>query len=278
MPARLIAHVPDAPASAHWVDDGESCVIGRGGDAGWVLPHASVSRRHARLAPEDGGWRLLDLGSKNGSFVDGARIQARSLAERHWLRLGEVLCEFERCPAPRRDAEQRRHAARVAQSTAWAEQLAPQAGSPDLPRQTLHAILALGECERGFLLLRDGADWRVADALAADGSGLDATAFTGSATAVARACATAAPLVVNCVAADTELAGRASVSTGGIGSLLVLPLAMNDGVGGVIYVDRHAHGQPFTDFDVELCRAFAERAAVWLAARRGLEVLQRWPG
>ena len=49
-------------------------VIGRDRDAQLVLPDAEVSRRHARLETQDGTVFLRDLGSSNGTFLNGKRL------------------------------------------------------------------------------------------------------------------------------------------------------------------------------------------------------------
>ena len=46
-------------------------VVGRDSSAGVILPDASVSMRHARVERVDSGWRVSDLSSTNGTFVDG---------------------------------------------------------------------------------------------------------------------------------------------------------------------------------------------------------------
>lgn len=48
----------------------DEVVIGRSQDADLTLTHASMSRRHARLFREGGVWRVVDLGSKNGTRVN----------------------------------------------------------------------------------------------------------------------------------------------------------------------------------------------------------------
>lgn len=58
------------------VPDRKSIVIGRGLDCDVVIKDSKASRRHCQLRREGGLFILEDLGSKNGTFVDGQRITA----------------------------------------------------------------------------------------------------------------------------------------------------------------------------------------------------------
>ncbi len=60
---------------------GES-ILGSGTAAGLQLrdPSRRLSRRHARLAWDGGGWTMRDLESKNGLWIDGVRCKAAALA------------------------------------------------------------------------------------------------------------------------------------------------------------------------------------------------------
>jgi FHA domain len=49
-------------------------VIGRSRDCDVVLGSQGVSRRHARLLFRDGHWVIRDLGSTNGTLVNGVRV------------------------------------------------------------------------------------------------------------------------------------------------------------------------------------------------------------
>lgn len=50
-------------------------ILGRAGDCDFVIPDPSVSRHHAVLRPVPGGWEITDLGSTNGTRVNGWRVE-----------------------------------------------------------------------------------------------------------------------------------------------------------------------------------------------------------
>ena len=65
--------------------------IGRGEDNDVVIPHASVSRQHARLMRRDGGFELMDLNSTNGSYVEDRQIHGSAfLSSGSHVRLGDI--------------------------------------------------------------------------------------------------------------------------------------------------------------------------------------------
>lgn len=69
--------------------------LGRDEHNGVVIPHASVSAEHAELRLRGGVWTLADLGSLNGSWVDGEPVVgALPLAPGSEIRLGEVVFAF----------------------------------------------------------------------------------------------------------------------------------------------------------------------------------------
>jgi transcriptional regulator with GAF, ATPase, and Fis domain len=59
--------------------DEEPLVIGRAGQAGSLLPDDRLSRSHCSIAWSDAGWIVRDLGSRNGTFVDGEAVQGENV-------------------------------------------------------------------------------------------------------------------------------------------------------------------------------------------------------
>src|SRR6266568_706374 len=57
-----------------WVLSSPTAVIGRDPGCDIIIPDRQVSRRHASLRRVDGGFELEDLGSKNGTHINGAPL------------------------------------------------------------------------------------------------------------------------------------------------------------------------------------------------------------
>ena len=83
-----VAAVQPEPAEGPRVEVGGSTrditgamVIGRGAEVDLQLTDTGVSRRHAELRVVPGGLEVHDLGSTNGTWVNGRRVQAASLRD-----------------------------------------------------------------------------------------------------------------------------------------------------------------------------------------------------
>lgn len=72
--AMLLVLEGPAPGQRIFLDQAE-LIIGRDESCDLVIPERQVSRRHARIRLEDDRYFLEDLGSKNGTFVNGQEIQ-----------------------------------------------------------------------------------------------------------------------------------------------------------------------------------------------------------
>ncbi len=84
----------------------EAVTIGRGQASTIYSKETSVSRNHARIGWEPSGYYIKDLGSSNGSFINGERVQRGQLHEGDVARCGEVL-EIHVCPGAPTDAKQK---------------------------------------------------------------------------------------------------------------------------------------------------------------------------
>lgn len=89
--ARLMTVNPVDPVPAEYSLFKDEVTVGRGEDNDVVIPHASVSRAHARLMKRNGAYELMDLNSTNGTFVDDRRLNgSQPLPNGSRVRFGDV--------------------------------------------------------------------------------------------------------------------------------------------------------------------------------------------
>ena len=69
--------------------------IGRLPDCDLTIDDALASRRHAEIRPEPDGYRLVDLGSLNGTTVNGAKVSEHLLADGDLIGIAAVAIRFE---------------------------------------------------------------------------------------------------------------------------------------------------------------------------------------
>jgi hypothetical protein len=90
--AMLIEDKAGLPGAAHRL--GLQTSIGRTPDNQVVVPAREVSRRHAEILISEGGYVLKDLGSPNGTFVNGERITEHKLADGDRIAMGGQVFVF----------------------------------------------------------------------------------------------------------------------------------------------------------------------------------------
>jgi hypothetical protein len=89
--ARLVAIDPIDPVPAEYSLLKDEISLGRGEDNDVVIPHASVSRAHARLLRREGSFQLTDLNSTNGSYVNNHAVSGSVVVgSGSEVRLGDV--------------------------------------------------------------------------------------------------------------------------------------------------------------------------------------------
>ncbi|MFW6059310.1 MAG: ATP-binding protein [Phycisphaeraceae bacterium] len=168
--------------------DTEPQMIGRSTES-LPLSDQTISRRHAELTPDEGRWYIRDLGSSNGTFVNGVRVtgrrelkpgdqvrtgttlllfgseRGRAGAQVHVAKKGEIDINVERTVASNDDsmimAVPEPNQAAVFQLRVIYE-LTTLIGSvmdkADLLEKVMDVIFEYFQADRGFILLREKQD------------------------------------------------------------------------------------------------------------------------
>jgi pSer/pThr/pTyr-binding forkhead associated (FHA) protein len=269
MPGRLTIHFPAGPAREVILPEGQETVVGRGPEHGVRVDDDRVSRRHALLTSGPSGWTVTDLGSKNGTQVDGVPVEppekAVRLGERSWISFGGLIARFEAVEGTV-EALQEQRARRLTTVLEAQRELDPAVGLKELLARAVASMLTLTNAERGFLLLaREDGELEVAARSGISWDDLRSAEFGGSAGAVERTLASGQAVVSTDARMDAELGGRASIVTGGIRALLCVPVQALDRRIGVMYADSRKPGAVFTELDLEILEALAAQAGLAIA-------------
>ncbi|MGH7570167.1 MAG: adenylate/guanylate cyclase domain-containing protein [Gemmatimonadales bacterium] len=81
---------------------GRTLVVGRAVTSDVPIYDPTISRRHAEITPTDSGVRVKDLGSSNGTFLNGARVAEAEAAENDVVTFGKVAFRVKSVTAPTR--------------------------------------------------------------------------------------------------------------------------------------------------------------------------------
>lgn len=74
--------------------EGGCVVLGRSRTCDLTLQTPDASRRHAEISSVGGGWLLRDLGSTNGTFLNGERVDEREIKPGDRIEIGGDLLTF----------------------------------------------------------------------------------------------------------------------------------------------------------------------------------------
>jgi len=91
--AKLQIFLPDGREVTHDLPE-EKTTVGRIPENMLQIEDASVSSRHAEILFENNAWFIRDIGSTNGTFLNGAKIEHALLNHGDELRFGSVVCLY----------------------------------------------------------------------------------------------------------------------------------------------------------------------------------------
>jgi putative methionine-R-sulfoxide reductase with GAF domain len=269
MPAKLTLHPPERASRFVILRPDRAVVIGRDPAVDLVLEDPRVSKRHARLQSGADAWSLEDLGSKNGTKINGSRVILVNLRSGDWISFGGLLGRFEVISEEAAAALYEDRLRRLQTTAEMRHRLSAELDPSDLLLRFLDSAVQLTGTERGFVLAaapREPIRALVATGFTADM--VDEPAFDGSVGVVNKVLHSGMSIVVSDVQQDAFLASRPSVIALGIRTLACVPLRQDERLYGVLYVDGRKPGPGFTELDLEILEALAEQMALVLASAR----------
>ncbi len=272
--------------------DGETVSIGRASECSIPIRDRFLSRKHAEIVRAGTNWILKDLGSANGTYLNGARVKRDTrLNSGDRIRLGDTEIVFlEREQTTDRFLAVADTAAQPT-ITIPVQEIDVEANEPiDVPRlQTLNALARELIEDRpmyelfGFLVERvmehltpsraavallaeDGKTFAHVEVRRADES--DRSELKISQTLLNAVIEDKKALACMDVAGDKKLSMSKSIAMQGIRSILCAPLIVGNEVEGVLYVDYLIAQKSISMEDVRLVAQIARFAAIKLETTR----------
>jgi phosphoserine phosphatase RsbU/P len=276
-----------------WKLDAPLLRIGRSSTCDVHLPDASVSRRHAEIVRRDDRVFVRDLGSRNGTRVDG--VEAGDLAELAAgarLEFGDVQLRVtgeepgrtvELPERTRVDTSVRLRADRLVESHA----LEPGGAAPlvallaaagqilVMPRQlteTCEEILEIAARavpgSRHMLMLRDGTTGELRQVAARQGGGRPDRPLALSRSIIRQVLEECTSVLTADALRDPRFRAQESVVLQAVRSAMAVPLFDNREVLGLIYVDSQDLAIAFTAQQLEVLTLLANMAAVKISNAR----------
>jgi serine phosphatase RsbU (regulator of sigma subunit)/pSer/pThr/pTyr-binding forkhead associated (FHA) protein len=279
MPSLITAKGPNA--GRRFPLDSNGTVIGRQPDAGVYLESLAVSRHHARIVCERGAYYVEDIGSSNGTYVNGHRIAGRvPLCEGDTLQIGPYELNLLLDPdsgggeaqviRSRVDAQLSNHtlfSQNPAHKLQVVLQIAQDLGhtldlDPLLGKLLDHLLRLFPQADRGMVLLceKDRLVVRAQRTRLPGGSD-----YAYSRTIIRKALDEGVGILSEDVRGDRNLVLSATLVSLNLRSFLCVPLIGWEGRRlGVIQLDCLRPGQAFQHDDLEMLTAIGLQAAVVL--------------
>jgi hypothetical protein len=128
-------------------------LIGRSSDLDMVLVEDMVSRKHARIGMQGEQIWIEDLGSTNGTFVNGEKIKKARLKEGDRVLIGTSILKLISGDAPREGMDAKRELENVAQARRTSQQRTMSGSIEEVPLPDLLQLFGTSK-KSGVLVIR----------------------------------------------------------------------------------------------------------------------------
>lgn len=291
-------------SSGRRVDVEGPITIGRTQECGLIIEDTSASRRHVEITPRDGRYYWKDLGSTNGTVVNGRPMLGGELKDGDRIQIGETIIRFTAtAPPPPSEAPRmadsglfqetildelghEQPAADLGKSAALLEavyavnnEIANNYDREDLMDHILEKTMQAINAQRGaiFLANSDGTLRNAPECIRVEGSRTSASDDVRiSQTVARRVLQDGKSVLFKDSDQEGELNPTASIMSLSLRSIVCVPLRAKQSILGILYIDTDRPDQRYTEDDLLLAAAVGNSAGLALEnARMHRQVLDK---
>lgn len=265
----------------------EPLTMGRGPGNSLQVHDTRVSREHCRIERRGKEWWVVDLGSSNGTRVNGTRVDRQCLNEGDEVAVGSVRLTLEgNAPGGAvlglgtliQDGQSSE--GDLAVFARLIRELARETDPGPLLRQIVDSAISLVGSERGFLMLaspeasgssaegQDPSKWQVHVARNFNQEDIPVPRTRVSMGIIGKVIQEGRALLTVDAGQDERLTNMASVEELRLRSVLCVPIPGEVSVRGLIYLDNRMQMGAFENRDLELAGLFAAQASVAIRTAR----------
>jgi transcriptional regulator with GAF, ATPase, and Fis domain len=256
-------------------------VIGRDPEAGIAVDDRTLSRRHCRIYLGQDGWRITDLGSRNGTFLNGQLLLDELLEAGDQIEIGETqIAVFlpgdddqgghrealeaivQESSSHKRHTDARREIRALTRLMELNEKISALKDEDHLLAGVLDAAIELTDASRGFLLLRQEDHFVVRRARLPQRRDLDDAEASLSVSVATRVIQEGRSILAENALGDDRFDGQASIANLQLRSLLCVPMRSLGEVLGALYLDNPHERGTFDGWDVRVLESFAVLASI----------------
>ncbi len=291
---------------AYQLNYGDHLVVGRDDSCNIHLIENGVSRRHFAVEGKGHSFLLTDLGSANGTLVNGQPVQTKVLRDRDRVKVGPVEMLFESVPEAEAAPTRKLHP--IDGGTASIKKrIEDEAVGKDLPRRTaphfkrlekmlstlyrvgnvinaehererifetvMDVVMNVLKADRGFLILYD-ADTDMVEPVVVRGEE-EGGKLTLSRSILSECVTQGMSIISMDTLQDDRFKAGASIILQNIRSAMCVPLESKRRILGALYVDNLTTPGAFTEYDMEMLAAIGKQAGIAIERLKLIEDFER---
>jgi len=281
--------VTELDKAKEWSFAKKEITIGRSSNNDLVLSGVRVSRHHCRLVLINENYVISDLGSQNGTMVNGFPILRKIVTPGDVISVGDVEIHFEPGLKDQKTFVSKENDKENKDKLIWRlmkersnnlriqdinSAINSEMNLQPLLERIIDSVIELTHAERGFLITVNGDDMEFEAARNFKEVEVDRPDLAISRSIAKKVIEEKQPVIVINAREEKGYKEIQSITNMGLRSVLCVPMKLKGDLIGAVYVDNRLDKGVFSEEDLSVLELFANQAAIAIDNARQMESLK----